>query len=250
MNIDNKSIKIDLRPSFSHGEMILRIDIFKKYLSSINIDISDVKGLSPAAVYSYRAKGNVPLGASLEEWGSRYGLSLDWLLWGEGEMLRETPAQAESNCRAPVMRCTAPKTPAEYAQGPRIVEVGLHGVAEAGRVGLEIFARAPKRVIPILECFYRPGLHAFEVDGSSMEPTIRRGSYIGVIPLDGDLINGEMYLIKRPHFGMLVKRVFMGVDKLILKSDNVDHPPLELPYEGYEVDTVILGRVIWIWQNA
>lgn len=91
---------------------------------------------------------------------------------------------------------------------------------------------------------------AFEVDGNSMEPTIKKGAVIGVIPVDGTLNSGEIYLLKRPHFGMLVKRVYMGKDALILKSDNPDHPPLELPYEGYEADTIILGRVAWIWQEV
>jgi phage repressor protein C with HTH and peptisase S24 domain len=123
-------------------------------------------------------------------------------------------------------------------------------MAEAGRQGIELFDLVPSRIIPILQRYCRDKMVTIEVDGKSMEPTIKQGAVIGVVPVGGDLIDGEMYLVKRPHFGVLVKRVYMGKDMLILKSDNPEHPPMELPYEGYELDTVILGRVIWIWQEV
>ena len=88
------SINIDNRTSFSHHNMMNRIELFRKKLSSMNIDIMKVKGLSSAAMYGYRTKGNVPKGDSLEEWGTRFGLNINWLLWGEGEMLVSEAAKA------------------------------------------------------------------------------------------------------------------------------------------------------------
>ena len=145
---------------------------------------------------------------------------------------------------------TGANSPIEYIQGQKFVEVPVHGLAQAGYYGSEIFELEPTQFVPILEGYIRPGLRAFEVDGKSMEPTIRKGAFIGVVPFHGDFTEGEMYLIRRPHFGLLVKRVFMGLDSMILKSDNRDFDPLELPYEGYEADTIIMGRVVWILQET
>ena len=74
--------------AFAHEKMLERTKLFKEKLLSMDIDISTMKRLSAAALHGYRKKGNVPKGDSLEEWGSRFNLSLDWLLWNEDEMLR------------------------------------------------------------------------------------------------------------------------------------------------------------------
>jgi len=177
----------------------------------------------------------------------KFGLRVQWLTTGKGEPYEARPKESLG---PPTMRRTGEYSPVEYVRGPHIAEVPVWGIAEAGRMGVEIFELAPSRFIPILQRYYREKLIAFEVEGRSMEPTIRHGSVIGVVPFDGTFDSGAMYLVKRPHFGLLVKRVYMGKNMLILKSDNPEHPPLELPYEGYEQDTVVLGRVIWIWQDA
>jgi len=145
---------------------------------------------------------------------------------------------------------TRPLSPVEYVQGDGLVQVGVYGSAEAGKVGLEIFDLEPSRLVTILESYYRNGLIVIDVEGKSMEPTIKKGAVVGVVPVNGKPVEGEIYLIKRPHFGLLIKRVFIGKDTLILKSDNPEHPPIELPYEGYESDTIILGHVYWIMQKA
>ena len=162
----------------------------------------------------------------------------------------QQPSLLPKSGDVPAIRRIGEHSPAEYVKGPHTIEVPFRSVVEAGRMGIEVFELAPSRLIPILQRYYRDGLNAFEVDSASMEPTIKKGAVIGVIPLDGALIEGEMYIIKRPHFGMLVKRAYMGQDKLILKSDNKDFEPLTLPYIGYEQATVILGRVVWIWQDV
>ncbi|MCC8194033.1 MAG: hypothetical protein LIP28_05255 [Deltaproteobacteria bacterium] len=44
-------------------------------------------------MHSYKVRKNVPKGDILAGWGEKFGLNVNWLLWGEGEMFRTaTPA--------------------------------------------------------------------------------------------------------------------------------------------------------------
>ena len=148
----------------------------------------------------------------------------------------------------PAMRRTGEHAPVEYVRGPHIVEVGVYGMAEAGTLGIEVFELAPKRLIPILERYYHPDIVTIEVVGDSMLPAIKPGSHVGIIPNKEDLREGAIYLVKLPHFGALLKRVFRGEDGFILKSDNLMYPPQTVPYE--DRDGIILGRVVWTWQDV
>ena len=169
-------------------------------------------------------------------------LSEKWLYSDDGKM---HPAE-----HTPTIRRTGVYSPVEHVQGTNIVYVNVFYVAEAGRHGNEIFRLEASRKIPVLDTYARTALIALEVDGNSMEPTIKNGAVIGVTPLDGDLSVNEMYLVKPPYCGLLVKRTYISEGKLILKSDNPDIPPFEIPHEGYEREAVILGRVVWIWQDV
>ena len=225
------------------------MDAFKFLREQITAAIpAEFKSLSELAA---RANVNQP-NLSMFMRGERRSMNLEtaWRLMNTLglEVQRKTIPTPEYN--PPTIRRTGEHSPVEYVQGPHIVEVGVYGMVEAGRMGLEIFELAPSRLIPILQRYYQENLVALEVDGKSMEPTIRKGAVIGVVPVAGDLVEGEMYLVKLPHFGALVKRVYMGKGKLLLKSDNQDFDPLELDYEGHELNTILLGRVKWIWQDV
>ncbi|MDR1243353.1 MAG: S24/S26 family peptidase [Deltaproteobacteria bacterium] len=76
---------------------------------------------------------------------------------------------------------------------------------------------------------------------------IKKGSIVGVIPLSEELEEGSIYLVRRPPFSLVVKRVLMGDDgKIVLRSDNKNYPDQPIPNEGY--GNIIVGKVIWVWQ--
>ena len=128
---------------------------------------------------------------------------------------------------------------------PVLKRIGVHSPAEP--VEGDNLPIIPEVTIPVLPQYFLPDIAAIKVTGDSMEPTISKGAYVGVVPLGEDLIEGGIYLVSRPPFGVLVKRVRLGKEgNIILYSDNPRYEPQELPFEGYE--DVIIGKVVWVWQ--
>lgn len=147
----------------------------------------------------------------------------------------------------PVMRRTGAYSPSETVQGDELPTIPVLGEAGAGP-DIEIFTGETEKTIPILPGYYRHGMWAVRVAGDSMSPLICRGAYVGVVPLD-DLEDGGIYLVRKPPFGYIVKRVRMDEQgQIVLHSENPEYKPQTVPYEGYE--DIIVGHVIWWWQLA
>lgn len=155
------------------------------------------------------------------------------------EFFPERPATA-------TIRRTGANSPAEVVAGDSLCAVPVLGAAGAGGA-VEFFATEPETVIQVMEQYAISGVVALHIEGGSMEPTIRKGSYVGVVPMDGKIIEGNIYLVDLPHLGRVVKRIRMRSDgRLEMYSDNPKFEPRPLPDEGYE--HIIVGRVVWIWQ--
>ena len=138
-------------------------------------------------------------------------------------------------------------SPVERVQGSGLPTVPVFGSAGAGDPQ-EFWSMEPEREIQVLPQYAKPGCVALRVDGDSMEPTILKGSYVGVVPLDGSIREGGVYLVNVAPFGRLIKRIRMGeAGSIELISDNRAYPPRSLPLEQY--DAVVVGRVVWVWQE-
>ena len=148
--------------------------------------------------------------------------------------------------RYPVMRRMACHSPTENVTGDNLHEIPVFEEAGAG-LPAEFFSTAPENMIPVLPQYNLPDVRAVKVTGDSMEPTILKGAYVGVIPLDDELEDGGIYLVQRPPFGLVVKRVMQDEDgNIILHSDNPRWKPQKVSNEGY--DNIIIGKVVWTWQ--
>ena len=148
--------------------------------------------------------------------------------------------------RKATIRRTGANSPAEIVDGDGLCAVPVLGAAGAGGA-VEFFATEPETVIQVMEQYAISGVVALHIEGDSMEPTIRKGSYVGVVPMEGKIIEGNIYLVDLPHLGRVVKRIRMRSDgRLEMYSDNPKFEPHPLPDDGYE--HIIVGRVVWIWQ--
>lgn len=146
---------------------------------------------------------------------------------------------------APTIQRLGTHSPAEVVQGDDLRSVPILMEAGAGP-DIEVFSGDVGDTIPILPAYWRPDMWAVRIKGDSMEPLIMSGACVGVVPLEGDFIEGGLYLVRMPHFGYVVKRVRMGDDGLVLLSENPRIPPRHVPFEGHE--NIIVGRVVWFWQ--
>lgn len=138
-------------------------------------------------------------------------------------------------------------SPVETVEGSGLPTVPVFGCTGAGEP-CEFWTQEPERRIEVLPQYARPGCIALRVDGDSMEPTIQKGAYVGVVPLDGTISEGGVYLVNVAPFGRLIKRIRMGEAGAIeLISDNRNYPPRSFPMEQYE--SVVVGKVVWVWQE-
>lgn len=147
----------------------------------------------------------------------------------------------------PVIHRLKPYAPVEKVDGEELPTIPVLAYAGAGNP-VEFFeTTSVARRIPVLPEYAMPNIAAVQITGDSMEPVIKKGAYVGVIPLCGELCEGGIYLISRPPFGLVVKRVRMNAQgKIVLHSDNPKYEPLAIEPEGYE--DIIIGEVVWVWQ--
>lgn len=146
-----------------------------------------------------------------------------------------------------LIRRTGINSPVEAVSGSSLPTVPVFGSTGAGEP-CEFWSQEPERHIEVLPQYAKPGCIALRVDGDSMEPTIQKGAYVGVVPLNGSVSEGGVYLVNVAPFGRLIKRIRMGeTGSIELISDNRSYPPRSLPLEQY--DSVVIGRVVWVWQE-
>ena len=149
--------------------------------------------------------------------------------------------------RKPVIHRPAPYAPVEVVKGEDLPEIPVIGSTGAGN-DVELFNASPSYWINILPQYMRPGLVGLMVEGDSMEPTVHKGAIVGIVPYDGSINEGGIYLVHRPPFGRTIKRIKMDAEgPLVMHSDNASYAPAIIPDEGYE--KILMGRVVWVWQT-
>lgn len=84
-----------------------RVLSFIEFIQSKGIDVERVTGMTKQARLNYRQRLNIPASKTLFMWSTKFDLSIDWLLRGEGTMLitnrehldfnKDTAAHEEKN---------------------------------------------------------------------------------------------------------------------------------------------------------
>lgn len=90
-----------------------------------------------------------------------------------------------------------------------------------------------------------PNIRVIEIRGSSMEPTLLDGSYVGVDVTDKNVISGKLYAVYLPYEGVVVKRIWIGPELVKIESDNKAAPSHDMSIDRINWDTFIQGRVKW-----
>lgn len=147
----------------------------------------------------------------------------------------------------PSMRRTGVNSPVEPVVGDDLAMVPV--VSGVGAGDAWVPETEIRRLLPVLKEYYHKDIVALQVEGDSMEPTILKGSYIGVVPFTAPLVEGEMYVVHIPLFGDVVKRIEGGnsPNEIILVSDNAKYPAKHIKIEDGE--DIIRGRVMWTWNK-
>lgn len=94
--------------------------------------------------------------------------------------------------------------------------------------------------IPVLATVWRKGSLLYQVEGNSMEPTLKEGDRVYVDVSETDLYEGKVYVFEIPGDGHTIKRVRRLDDgEIWLVSDN----PNYRPWKAHELRTI--GRVYY-----
>jgi len=172
----------------------------------------------------------------------QYGISIDWLLSGNGEMfiansksreklldiidksgIKQLPVYSESNL--PEGAFVVPLLDQQLCAG------------SGSQVPDEDASSALVRVPGYLSK-YGDKVAALKVDGDSMYPTLSRGD---MVVCDSCGWSGEGIYALRMSGSGFVKRLTKAPGKLIIISDNPKYPPREEPEESQDIQ--IIGRV-------
>ncbi len=200
-------------------------------------EIAAKSGVSARGYQGYEDGRSVPGGDALTGLAS-LGINVNWLLTGDGEMLR-----AEGNEER-----GAPPPNEGYVAVPL-----YNGVRAAAGHGAVVEHEAPDDALMFKEDWIRfelgtrpEDLRLIRVSGDSMEPTLRSGDVI-LIDHSATRPDREGIYILRMDGMLLVKRVqAMPGGILNNSSDNAAYAPWQLTRADLEgSDVCIVGRVVW-----
>ena len=190
----------------------------------------------------------------------RYGVSSDWLLFGEGRMLRrddegggDVPADAGAGFSArPVLGVS--DAAAAYGGDQDLVYVGkVRARLSAGGGSLETESEITGYYGFRSQWLRRKGqpgkMVLMDVSGDSMEPRIEDGDTALIDLSQTEIIPGRIYAVGIDE-EVVVTRLDKLPGKIVLISENRRlYPPREVP-AGEGAAVRILGRVIWWCRDA
>lgn len=218
------------------------MDVYDQFLARLEIAIkkagnlrrlSELSGISYATLYHWRAKECAP--------------SLDNIrpLLPYLENFRLEPIESEKQ----IIKDTTSNPVIKVLDESNSVTVPVMGEVGAGNP-VDPWNVEPIDSISIMPEYVKPNMKVFKVTGDSMQPTIKKGAYVGVTPVqDFFLKEGQIYLCYQPPFGMVVKRVRPAPhNTVMLLSDNPEYEPIPVSLDEYS--KVVLGEVRWVLQSV
>ena len=167
-------------------------------------------------------------------------LNMNWLLTGEGEMLRSSkaaPSQPDVNERPVLKEVTKGGLPLI----PIDAVAGFNGWDECGVSEMD----CTHYDVPDFKTAHADFL--IRVSGSSMYPKYSSGDILACRKIDEItfLQWGKVYVIDSRQ-GAMVKRLFPiegNADMILCKSDNPNYPPFELPKEEIRSLSIVVGAI-------
>jgi phage repressor protein C with HTH and peptisase S24 domain len=217
--------------------------------------------ISKSTLFNIINKDGNPRADQLLKISKATGFSMEWLLTGDDEILREhktgtvTPADVwfwGDNDKTP------PSTTPPHAQEnkPDFIQVPRYEIAASAGGGTVVQSEQIVDFISFKEEWVRNSLGAsakdlalISVKGDSMEPTLSDGDLV-LVDISSRTIEANAIYVLQFWGSLMVKRIQRKVDgTVVIKSDN----------HIYETETItgelltqlnIIGRVVWYGKRA
>lgn len=217
-----------------------------KYATSTRtqVELAEVLDIRQSSISDAKRRNSVPSDWYMKLF-EQFGLNPDWLKKGSGPMyLRTDQGYSPVDAPTPSMVC---EDTARYG-GPdaKNVIVPVHSTqSEPGTDGAAVVLGR----LNIPQSFSGQGMFVIKVESSAMEPVIRKDAFVGLDTTRRHVSSGELYGIRLPYEGVVIKHVYVDAqnNRLVLRSENPNHPEVTLPIEGHE--EFIVGRVSWLLQR-
>lgn len=167
--------------------------------------------------------------------------NLDWLLTGEGEMLKQ-------DAQAPAEKKTAPEnTLPDNWREHALPLIPIDAVAGFNGIDLPGVQLADCARYTIPEFIEAKAEYLIRVSGSSMYPKYSSGDILACRKIQEVtfLQWGKVYVIDSQQ-GAMVKRLFEiegDADNILCKSDNANYPPFKLPKSEIRSLSIVVGAI-------
>lgn len=222
-------------------------EVFKRIQRATNtrtqVELAEILDIRQSSISDAKRRNSIPADWFMKLF-EQFGLNPDWLKKGSGPMY---------------LRTEQGYTPVDAPAGVVCEDVGVYNGPDSKNhiVSVHSTESLPggDNSVPVLgrlsipQSFACPSLYVVRVDSSGMEPQIRKGAFVGIDMEKCHVSSGELYAVRLPYEGLVIKRAYMDSQNglLVLRSDNKEYPELSVPLEGYEAH--IAGKVIWIMQH-
>jgi phage repressor protein C with HTH and peptisase S24 domain len=210
-------------------------------------DFAAAGGVTRQTLSGYLNTDREPGRDTLAAWVKAYGINAHWLLTGEGPMLKSSVEWGIKRLHQNAPMDTACVLgPDDETPVGRIVPV--YSMAAAGQA-IELTDVEPICRVCIPITYVRESIWIVQIEGHSMEPEIKHGSFVGLDTEKRSIVAGEKYGVRIPYEGLTVKRVFIDpkAGELVLRSINPEHPEMRVPLDNR--DGLIVGRAVWVMQG-
>ena len=206
--------------------------IVEKFGNGKNTVFASLIGVSEANVRNYK-NGVMPKADFLEKIARSFDININWLLTGEGNMLRTEPKEENIPVAHPS------DSPMEGI--PLIPISAMAGAFTGEQTVLEY--ECERFVVPT----FKGAEFLISVKGSSMYPKYNSGDIVACkrLPMDELFFQWNKVYVLDTDQGPLIKRVKPGSDKehVLIVSDNERYEPFELPLERIYHVALVIGVI-------
>lgn len=221
----------------------------KEYLTEIGAsqtDVAEKLGVTQTAVSNQLNGRKFGINAA-KKWNAAYGLSIKWLMTGDGSMFESEKDEEDKIFQLETQPETQPETHPELIHNESIpvVPPKLFRMPNLNIYEYVTQSDSVERVPPIPH-FQKHDLFA-TCPGDAMAPKICRGYILALrkLPDDHSIINGEIYVIDTKSQGMFIRRLIDNGHGLTFVAENQkDFPDFELPYDDVYAFYRVVGAII------
>lgn len=224
-------------------------EIFERIKLATNtgtqVELAEVLDIRQSSISDAKRRNSVPSDWYMKLF-EQFGLNPDWLKKGSGPMYLRTE-QGYVPMDAPVSVGLCEDVSKYSGPDAKNLIVSVHSTQVAPEGSEENAPVLGRLNIP--QSFACTGLYVVRTDAAGMEPHIRKGAFVGIDRAQRQVTSGEIYAIRLPYEGLVLKRAYLDSQnsRLILRSEDATHPELSLPLDGH--DEYIVGRIIWVLQR-